>query len=301
MFDNLDFTVGVYRALVSLLYLKDYELYIPRNTKYIQIENTKKLLEEEIKDKIIEILKSANVLPPIPKKKMLKIFYYKKLSKIFSEPIYYPGENFLFREYYFNEKLQLMQLLPGVGSYIYEKNSKFYNLLQNVKLNDFLINRSNKLLVKYLYNLIKLKVFNNGIYLSVSKSHPYEFKRLGIKSKIFTIDPENGIFHKELDNSKDYDLIYIGRATPDKGFLDLIYILQYLDKNINKKIKIIVIVRDRTELLDKLLNTKFRNIEIIYLSKIPREKLRELLAKTKIFIFPSKVEGLSLSYLRSSR
>lgn len=91
------------------------------------------------------------------------------------------------------------------------------------------------------------------------------------------------------DPSEKEGLFFYARLTPEKGILDLIYIVQQLDENV----KVRVAGKFKNKKLQKIFieKTKGRNVE--YLGYLPRDMLLNEIKKSKALVYPSHFDAYS--------
>jgi glycosyltransferase involved in cell wall biosynthesis len=136
--------------------------------------------------------------------------------------------------------------------------------------------------------------------ITVSNSSKEELRKMGVKSEICVVD--NGICWKEyskaqVNHEKVYDGLFVGRLTPSKGIFDAVSAWKVV-VNEFEKAKLVFIGHFRYPAIRKSLEDHVRklglkeNIEIKgFLSE--KEKIR-VMKRSKIFVFPSKLEGWGL-------
>lgn len=93
---------------------------------------------------------------------------------------------------------------------------------------------------------------------------------------------------------KKYDLIYVGRITPNKGVLQIPSILSFLSKKIN--LKIVFVGSGKTKVIKELMH-KLQDIGVYYefAGFVNQDSKFDLIKSSKCLILPSKEEGFSMS------
>lgn len=296
-FNNHEFTGGTYRFLVSLFFLKEYDLYLPRNIKNLLLCFTN-YIEEEIREDIVEAIKQANELPNYPYyNKKNEILYLRKLNRFIKDPIYYPSENFLFNQFASGKKLSMILQTPIVISWITDRKLRSIN---DLKYNYYLITYRKLSTTKAIIDLYRLKSYDKKIYLSMSPSNAYEMSLLNIKAKVYSLFPGGGHFLKspEYDFEREYDLIFFGRPRPEKGIIDVLRVLNVLSRIADRDLKVLFVISNKQELYKYMKNYNIK-FSIDIRERVPREELYKLISKSKIFLNPSKSDGFSLSTLEA--
>lgn len=149
----------------------------------------------------------------------------------------------------------------------------------------------------------------------VSESIPYYLRNLGIYLRRYEIlDVPVGIDIKKARKArketwdKIYDIAYMARLTKGKGLLDVLYVTyklsKYLTKYLNKdKLKVLVL----GSFADKELRVKFLHYMdrlklhkyIVYKGYVSGLEKYRLLAKAKLFFYPSKIDAFPVSLVEA--
>jgi glycosyltransferase involved in cell wall biosynthesis len=230
-------------------------------------------------------------------------YYYEKIKNM-DKSFGYAGKNII--------KLLngLINTIKGArkSDYIIEESEYFYSVLYAYLVH--IISRKPMMIIIHLVQPDMYKN-NNLIHHIIYKHIFYKVKLLFILNNESIINEFNSIFKNgkiklfKVTNgidvntfytkkSKIYDLIFIGVIEERKNAFMLPIIVEKL-KNFNNDIKLLIISHSGN--LDKLktiISEKNleKNIDII--NYVSEEEKREYLARSKIFVFPTKYEGISI-------
>jgi len=164
-------------------------------------------------------------------------------------------------------------------------------------------------LTRFLRTLATLKAMNTTLIHLVSNAIRYELWKEGYELKNYEVlDVPLGIEHKLVDEvlkhetTKIYDLAFMGFFTPEKGIYDLIHILYKLKKK-GMRINMLMLGKFESNEVERgFLSkaTKFGVADMFvfkgYLTGM--YKYREL-ARSKVFVYPSRVDALPISVLEA--
>jgi len=146
------------------------------------------------------------------------------------------------------------------------------------------------IIYKYIFNKTKrFLILDNDAIINEFKNN---FNNN--KMKIFKIT--NGVDVKSFYTSNDklYDLIFIGEISDRKNAFMLPYIIENL-KKYNDNIKLLIISHlGEVDKLKDIVNQKNLNKNIDFINYVTEEEKREYLARSKIFVFPTKYEGITM-------
>jgi len=170
---------------------------------------------------------------------------------------------------------------------------------------------SNKIsLSRFARNSIALHALNKTIVHLVSYAVQSELLRRGFRFNNYDVLEipvgvdweviEKAIKHKP---EKEYDIAFMGVLSAEKGIYDIAYVIYKLKKELNKNIKALFLGEfsssiERSRYLSVLNKLNIRD-NIIFKGYLTGEgKYREL-TKARLFIFPSRVDVLSISILEA--
>lgn len=173
--------------------------------------------------------------------------------------------------------------------YLGEFTHKFY--FPNLRLIRYwLEQRITFFLTKKVDRIITINVYN---FRYLIKFYP--------EKKIYILKNFGGLNCTKIEKEKKYDLIFIGRFHPQKGYLDLLKIVKKC-KKVLPNMKLLVIGGG-----DKVTENNFRSIisqenlssNIFYKGYISGDKKYHYLAQSKIFIMPSYYESFGIVILEA--
>jgi glycosyltransferase involved in cell wall biosynthesis len=147
------------------------------------------------------------------------------------------------------------------------------------------------------------KILSKTTILQVSKSIEYD---IGFPYSSITLNPGVGLDHELIMKSKsleqDFDGLLYARLAPEKGIFDVLQIWYYVTEK-KPDAKLIVTgqfvnesVKSRFFKLQERLNLK-KNV--IYLGFLEHKKLYGYVKSSKILIYPSRLDSISLVVLES--
>jgi glycosyltransferase involved in cell wall biosynthesis len=221
-------------------------------------------------------------------------------------------------EYYNVPSLVLLQLPPFYGS-----QERFLNILKSFLLWRSLIN--DKFIKKIFYQIITLsknevehylyrsryeKILSKySIILGVSKAIVYE---MGEKwfNKILSLDPGVSLDEKDLEimgeiksrvREKENYIVFGGRASVDKGLVDALLVYKVLT-NYHQDLKLVFTGRITPRLLfyiRKICRKLGIENKIVFTGFVSREKRFEIVAKSRLMIYPSHVDAFPYAVLES--
>jgi len=160
-----------------------------------------------------------------------------------------------------------------------------------------------------LHTSLAIKLLNKTLVHVVSESIPYVLREQGILLRHYSLlDVPAGLEWELLDEAmaysseKHYDIAYMARISPGKGVLDLIYVVYKL-KQLGFNPKVLVIGRFEDENLKQKFITYVRSLDLAknfelvgFLTGIEKYVL---LAKSKIFLYSSRIDAFPLSLLEA--
>jgi len=283
-----------------------YVLLMPRNRKYAFIDVLTRFGGKS--DALLSIISDAYELRDYYCKDIpchIKYGYYvgRVVKELGADILYFPHEHAYLPLGFkaSNTKwTELLQLTPVIGSLTIEEGFGFSLLMKNLRVN-FNYGFS-KILRGYIrFRLFTLAVRNTPI-LAVSKSIPYELEKLGVKVDVRVVDPGVGVDPCPFTNlDKVFDVAFFARVTPEKGVFDFLRVVANLVKwrrNIRALVmgfagdKMAVKVREMASELGIAGNVEFR-------FNAPRDEAMRLLAQSKLVIYPTRLDSISLSVLEA--
>jgi glycosyltransferase involved in cell wall biosynthesis len=149
-------------------------------------------------------------------------------------------------------------------------------------------------------NPVRLRAYHAATFLAVSQTTANEFQKLFPTAHVVTVG--NGInlerfkTNKQLSR-KEYDAVFVGRIAENKGIFDLLNAWKHVKTKIPSARLLLVGGVDWA-----LKDTLFKAIGELQLKDnvtvagfVSDERLVQLLVASKIFVFPSHVEGFGLA------
>jgi len=165
-------------------------------------------------------------------------------------------------------------------------------------------------LTRFTRNKITLDMLNKTLVHLVSRAVQFELSRRGfgfINYEVLEVpvgidwDVINKVRAESI--SKEYDIAFMGVLSSEKGIYDIAYAVYILKKKLNRDIKA-VLIGDFSSYTEKMqyfsiLSKLGLQPNMIFKGYLTgEEKYREML-KAKIFVFPSKIDVLSISILEA--
>ena len=290
---------------------ENYILIMPKNKKLTLIRNIKKYLDDK---ESLDIVQTAYELEDFYIKHHINYVnsayyfaygrYIGKISKklnvdlLYSIDHYNPGLWLGIRSSRIKWSM-LFQTVPAIGPLIIEDGYGFSLFLKNEKLNNLGLLRT----IRGYTRLNLLSLAAHGVQLlSVSKSIPYEMKKVGINLNFKVVDPGIGVEKcNYLNQERVYDLVFYTKITPEKGVFDFLKIVKGVT-NYNKQIKALVAGAASSEMAKKVIKYAedlriAKNVEFKFNMK--RNYFLNLLASSKLFIYPSRLDAFPLVVLES--
>jgi len=301
-----DMTGGNARILKVLVHFPRgrYILAMPRNRKRQLLE---KILSLSPDEKIIGLVTDAYELRDFDNGILGYIKYGVYVGNIAKELgvelVYFPHEHTYIPLGLRMSKVkwtELLQLTPVVGSLTIEDGKGISLLRQNLKLRGY----GPKAQLKA---YVRLKLFEYAIrgvpVFAVSKSIPYELAKLGIMADVRVLEPPLGIepCPKIANYEKEYDIAFHARIIPEKGIFDFLYTVKLLLKSFNN-LHAVVIGFAEEEVMYHIIKVArelgiANNIHFAFNAQ--ESEVYELLPRTKLLLYPSRLDSFSLSVLRS--
>jgi glycosyltransferase involved in cell wall biosynthesis len=170
------------------------------------------------------------------------------------------------------------------------------NLFEEADIKTFLL-----YFLHYKRYFTKLFLKKSDLIFCVSSCIKNLLTKIGIeKERIFSVG--TGIDLEAIESiepqQKTYDACYLGDITPRKGILDLVISWKAVT-NEDPTSKLIIIGRraneDYCRKVDTMINKLKLQDNIVMAGRIAEEEKYKLLKKSKIFVFPSYAESMSIS------
>ncbi len=298
-----DLTGGNYRLVRTLQYFpsKKFVLMMPKD----RLGNFKSATSNLKDQSLLKILNNAVALPSI-KNYLKNINGIIKYAKILSAEaknygidfIYFPYGNQFFSLAFRLSKFrwtQLLQQSPIVGSLIFEEGTGYglfrKNLQYNFNYNEFKIVKSYLRLL-----LLKFSTFNLPV-LSVSESIKYEMEKLGINLNLYTVRPGNGVDPCFNGSDKETDLVFYARLIPQKGVYDFLKVVKKIPYA-NAVVAGFASEATKKEIGEYLIRNDLDK-RVKLLTNISREDSAEILKRSKVFVYPSRLDSFALVVLES--
>jgi glycosyltransferase involved in cell wall biosynthesis len=297
---------GEIRTLKVLSFFpkENYVLIIPKNKKLMLMRDIKKYLNDR---ESLDIVKSAYELEDFHSIGHInEIAYGRYIAKVCkrlnADLLYAPYDYSVLSLGIRSSGMKwslLLQSIPAIGSLTIEDGYGFSLFLKNAKLNNLGLLKA----LNGYTNLNLLSLAAHGVQLlSVSKSIPYEMKKVGINLNFKVVDPGIGVEKcNYLNQERVYDLIFHARITPEKGIFDFLKIVKGV-ANYNKQIKALVVGAASSEMAKEVIKYAedlriAKNVEFKFNMK--SNYFLNLLASSKLFIYPSRSDAFPLVVLES--
>ncbi|MFP3044131.1 MAG: glycosyltransferase [Thermocladium sp.] len=290
-------------------YPKRPTLFIPRNYYDVLLHTLEKFYEGQFVD---FIKNNTIVLPPRPlTNPIAALLYMRYLRAAFKRDFHYYDIFYVPHEHTDLAMMfkginhpwtALLQLTPAIGSLAYEGDRSPMELIANnyriqsgIRLPQFMLSEK----------LIELKlaeaVFKGTTILSVSRSIRYELKRLGINIRVKPLDPGVGVDDCPLSlNKKDIDAVFFGRLIPGKGIFEFLHVIKKL-KAMGLNPMAVMAGHPEKESYVRELRVKASNmgIEVDIRPGVERSELMNLVSRSKVFIYPTKLDSVGMVVLEA--
>jgi glycosyltransferase involved in cell wall biosynthesis len=179
----------------------------------------------------------------------------------------------------------------------YQMKSFFEGYKTARKLYGF--NIRNAISVNFIWPLIQRILTSANAITVPSKATSSDLKSIGIsKEKIFVIPL--GLEHEIIEHplvkmpQKDFDGIYIGRISPNKGIFDTLHSWKIVVKE-KPNAKLAIINGKGNPLLDIFLNKLKLYENVVLFGRLSELDLTDVLLRSKLLIMPSYTEGFSFT------
>ena len=159
----------------------------------------------------------------------------------------------------------------------------------------------------YYYFIEHLNLKRSDLLVALSENEVKTYKKLVPQKKVCLIpniiDCEDSFLEevplvKSLNNS-DVLLTYIGRIDPWKQIDLLLHVFQKIRASFSQKIFLAIAGHGKKTYIEKLFKNGSNKRNVILLPFLNQAKKNYLLKRTKVFIYLSKGEGLSMSILEA--
>ena len=153
-------------------------------------------------------------------------------------------------------------------------------------------------LLDYLASIQQLKIVD--VVFTGTDFGVDQLRRLGRKKPVIVtgigIDLEEFEDEPPNENERIWDALFVGRMAPEKGIYDLLLIWRSVIDEIPEAKLAVVGKRVQPyydKWIDKLKNMKLQQ-NVFHLGELKREELIKTYYSSKIFVFPSKIEGAGI-------
>ncbi len=167
----------------------------------------------------------------------------------------------------------------------------------------FVLNKNKALLAQYLISFISKLPFKK-LKIIYQTYHEYEYLKISSKEKglyaitvdlkkIITENKNNILIKKQYDDRENL-ILYIGRATKQKGWDKFLKLIEYLPP----ESKIIVVTPKKYNFEAISLKKRYSNIKIKH--NLTDKSLIKLIKKTKIMFLASDYESLGITHIEAT-
>ncbi len=283
-------------------YPKDFYLFIPSD-KYDRLKGILEVIDPFSLD---YLEKRAVMLKPMGRLKSILSYY--KYGKYVAKSAKDYGADLLFlyhENVYFpfgfesgNAKwTMLLQQTPVLGSMVIEEGKGFKLFKENYeKIYGYGFLKSIK-------GYLRLKAFDfstkDRTLISSSKSTPYELNLLGVRKNFITLNVPSGTDGcLKKSNNKDVDVAFFSRVVYEKGIFDFINVLSLLKTHLKKAYIIGFADDEMKKIVEKELTANGLDfVETLFNAN--KEEAHEALSRSKLLVYPSKMDSFSLSLMES--
>jgi glycosyltransferase involved in cell wall biosynthesis len=149
----------------------------------------------------------------------------------------------------------------------------------------------------------------DGMFMAVTPVVAKNLAALGYRGPTFVPQCPNGIDRAGIETQRstrepvEFDAIYVGRFHPQKGFLDVPQIVAHLRSALGREPKVAVcggsgLPRHMAQFQESARGLGVEeNLEV--LGRIPKADLYRTMRRAKVLLYPSYVDGFSLTVLES--
>ena len=160
-------------------------------------------------------------------------------------------------------------------------------------------NIKNAISVNLIWPLIRRILKHANAITVPSKATSIDLQSIGIfEEKIFVIPL--GLEHEKMEHplvktpQKDFDGIYIGRISPNKGIFDILHSWKIVVKE-KSNAKLAIVNGKGDSRLDVFLNEHKLHENVVLFSRLSELELTNVLLRSKLLIMPSYTEGFSFT------
>jgi len=154
-----------------------------------------------------------------------------------------------------------------------------------------------------------LSRLRNGRVLATTPVVAKDLASLGYRGPAFIPDCPNAVARESVEESLkteeplEFDGVYVGRYHPQKGFLDLPFVVARLKRSLGREVR--VAVCGSTHFARHL--ARFRRLveslglerNLTILGRLSRQGLYRTMRRAKLLLYPSYVDGFSITVLES--
>ncbi len=140
---------------------------------------------------------------------------------------------------------------------------------------------------------------DDATIIAVSRSIPYELNALGIRKNFVTlgigIGSDGCVKRSEV---KDHDVAYFARVVPEKGIFDFLSALTLM----RGKVRSAYIIGFADGVMRNTVEEELRRRDLGFVETLfnaPKDKAHEALSRSKVLIYPSKMDAFPLSLMES--
>ncbi|BBE42752.1 glycosyltransferase family 4 protein [Conexivisphaera calida] len=191
----------------------------------------------------------------------------------------------------------LLQQTPVIGSLVVEGGRGFDLFRRNYReIYGYGAARSLK-------GYLRLKAFDWGVgdaeLIAASRSVPYELEWLGIRKRLRMLEIGSGVDGcARRSGVKDHDVAYFARVVREKGIFDFLNALSLM----RGKARNAYIIGFADDAMKNVVEAELRRrrldfVETVFNAK--KEEAHEALSRSKVLMYPSKMDAFSLSLMES--
>ncbi len=146
-----------------------------------------------------------------------------------------------------------------------------------------------------------LHLKTSAFVLTGTKFGVKQLREMGVYNPVFKtgigIDASEFKEDFNLEATKKYDGVFVGRMSVEKGIFDLLHIWRTVVNKMPEVLLAVVGIRVEPYFKDWKLLIKELQLQnnVQHLGPLPRKELLEVLRRSKVFVFPSKVEGAGIA------
>ena len=300
-------TGGTYRSLKSILGFPsgEYRLYMPGDVKKSLMDDIRRLVGDSAMYGLVSNAVETEPLGVCRGKWRCYVKYGEKLAtRLVGEGcgfVYIPHEH-PYIPLGIGKHLPwavLLQTTPVVGSLAIEDGSGFILFWRNMRA----VYKAKPW--KILRSYMRLKAYGRliakGAVLAVSRSIPYELAKLGIRGNIEVLHPGVGVdpCAGAPPESRDIDLVFFARLRPEKGIYDYISVVKKLQEAHPSLTAVAAGLADEATYKQVKAYADKLGVKVEIIPNVERAKAFEILGRSKIAVYPSKMDAFPLAVLES--